>query len=297
MNIHEVLEYKKKYNKPPRANSVYDVLRLVEEYLVYLYENGGELNFNVNLKYNKDVGNYFRLSSSGKCVRAIAYSLYVEKYYKEGNDLKDLKKISPRSVSVFQLGHTLHELERLLISEVNELTSLEEDVELTLDNGEKVKGHIDGILKLSDRDVLIDVKTVNEKAYKEFMKAPREDYVYQLNAYMHATGIKESYLWVYNKGTSHRMIIPVRYDELIVHKLKKNFELAFESFKSNALPPKPFEPIVKEEGNVIVKTLPWQCSYCNFVKMCWPDFEMQVDSQQKVKHVKVDIKEEDDAWI
>ncbi len=295
MTIEEVLEYKKKFGKPPRANSVFEVLKLVEDYLVFLYTRGGNLSFNVNLEYKSKPGDYLRLSSSGKCVRAITYSIYAREYA-EKSDILQIKDISPRSISVFQLGHTLHELERLLISEVNELVSMEMDVFLDIDEKYKIPGHIDGILKLKDRDVIIDVKTVNEKTYKEFQKAPREDYVKQLNAYMEATGIKEAYLWVYNKGTSHRMIIPIPYDEAIVSQVKNNFKIAIKAFEERKIPPRPYSPIIKDSGNSVVQTLPWQCSYCEFVQQCWPDFKMIVESE-KVKYVKVELKEDTDAWI
>lgn len=285
MTLEEVLKFKEENNKPPRAKSVNDVLRLVEEYLVYMTKNGGKLSFNFSLEYSKEKGNYLRLSSSGKCPRAIAYSVIYQ--FEEQEEIKDL---SPRAISIFQMGHALHELERALISEINELVSVEDTVYLEVDDY-RIPGHIDGVLKLEDRDVIIDIKTVNEKTFNEFKKEPREDYVKQLNAYMYATGIKEAYLWVYNKNTSNRMIVPILYSEKVVEEVIDNFRKAIKGIKGE-LPERPYQYRIEDLGNgLVVKTLPWQCSYCPFTRICWPDFKLLTDGG-KVRYIKV---EEDES--
>lgn len=281
MLIENVLKYKEKNKKPPRANSVYEVLKLVEEYLVYLTKNGGKVSFNFSLEYKQEKGNYLRLSSSGKCPRAIAYSVIYQNV--ESDEIKDL---SPRAVSIFQMGHALHELERAIISEVNELVSVEEEVYLEVD-GYKIPGHIDGILRLSDRDVILDIKTVNERTFNEFKKEPRIDYVNQLNAYMHATGLREAYLWVYNKNTSDRMVIPIPYSEKVVNDVIDTFRKAIRGLNGD-LPERPYQYRIEDLGNgLVVKTLPWQCSYCAFTRICWPDFKLLTEGG-KVRYVKVE---------
>lgn len=265
--LQDVLEYKQKTGKSPNLDSVYSVLKFVEEYLVYLYRNGGKINIPVSFEYSEEsfLRDSFRVSSSGKCARAIVYSvLYPE------------EKLVPsaRSISIFQLGHFLHDLERYLISQVNELVDQEKEVRIPLREGSEyyLKGHIDGILKLKDKDVLIDVKTVNERAWKEFKKAPDEGYIAQLNLYMYAIGIKEAYLWVYNKSTSDRMIIPIPYKEELVEKLIEKFNSILDHIEQKELPERPYKPYVSNG----VEKLPWQCSYCQYVNKCWPDFKKVV---------------------
>jgi CRISPR/Cas system-associated exonuclease Cas4 (RecB family) len=294
MSIEEILSNKKKYNKPPNLNSISDVLNSVEEYLSHIYKNGGEINIPINLKYNPEdsLKSMLRFSSSGKCPRAISYSmLFPEKK----------EPLSPRAISIFQLGHIVHDVERLIISEVNELVDQEKEVYIEVD-GFKIFGHIDGILKLKNKDVLLDIKTVNERAWKEFDREIPKDYIAQLNVYMYATGLREAYLWVYNKGTSHRKIVPVVYNQSVVDESIKRFKSAIHGFKTGELPERPYVYNEVETEFYIERTLPWQCSYCAFTKLCWPNFNKTVDNNGKIKYIQTILKEkeyyeENEDWV
>jgi len=297
MSIEEILSYKEKYNKSPNLNTVYDVLNAVEEYLTYIYKNGGEVNVPIHLKYRPEdsLKSMLRFSSSGKCPRAISYSML----YPEQKE-----PLSARAISIFQLGHIVHDVERSIIAEVNELVDQEKEVFIEVDDF-KVFGHIDGILKLKNKDVLLDIKTVNERAWKEFDRETPKDYIAQLNVYMYATGLREAYLWVYNKGTSHRKIVPIPYNELVVEESLERFRSAIHGYKTGELPERPYSYKEFETEFYIERTLPWQCSYCAFTRLCWPDFNKTIDNNGKVKYVQVISKEleivddivEDENWV
>jgi hypothetical protein len=252
----------------------------VQEYLERLYVDGGEIKLRFNMTYvatEESEYNYLRLSSSGKCQRAIAYSLHYPIPASTGH----------RGVSVLLLGHVLHDLERGLIKKVAPLHSEEMRVELDVGEGYRVPGHIDGVVDTAEGPFIIDIKTANTKSFNDMARnGPRDDYVAQLNAYMEATGIKQAFLWLYNKDTSHRMVLPVAYDEEVVKRVKTRFLNALKS-TPDSLPEREYGP--QEEIRNKKPTgrlyLPWQCSYCAFVQMCWPDFK-QVVEDGKVRYVR-----------
>jgi hypothetical protein len=252
----------------------------VQEYLERLYVDGGEIELRFNMTYiaaEESEYNYLRLSSSGKCQRAIAYSLHYPIPASTGH----------RGVSVLLLGHVLHDLERGLIKKVAPLHSEEMLVELDVGEGYRVPGHIDGVVDTAEGPFIIDIKTANTKSFNDMARnGPRDDYVAQLNAYMEATGIKQAFLWLYNKDTSHRMVLPVTYREEVVKRVKTRFLNALKS-TPDSLPEREYSP--QEEIRNKKPTgrlyLPWQCSYCAFVQMCWPDFK-QVVEDGKVRYIR-----------
>jgi hypothetical protein len=265
---------------PSMPENPEELLLRVQEYLERLYVDGGEIELRFNMTYiaaEESEYNYLRLSSSGRCQRAIAYSLHYPIPASTGH----------RGVSVLLLGHVLHDLERGLIKKVAPLHSEEMRVELDVGEGHRVPGHIDGVVDTAEGPFIIDIKTANTKSFNDMARnGPRDDYVAQLNAYMAATGIKQAFLWLYNKDTSHRMVLPVAYDEEVVKRVKTRFLNALRS-TPKSLPEREYGP--QEEIRNKKPTgrlyLPWQCSYCAFVQMCWPDFK-QVVEDGKVRYVR-----------
>ena len=265
---------------PSTPENPEELLLRVQEYLERLYIDGGEIELRFNMTYiaaEESEYNYLRLSSSGKCQRAIAYSLHYPIPASTGH----------RGVSVLLLGHVLHDLERSLIKKVAPLHSEEMRVELDVGEGYRVSGHIDGVVNTVEGPFIIDIKTANAKSFNDMARnGPRDDYVAQVNAYMEATGIKQAFLWLYNKDTSHRMVLPVTHDEEVVKRVKTRFLNAFKS-TPDSLPEREYSP--QEEIRNKKPTgrlyLPWQCSYCAFVQMCWPDFR-QVVEDGKVRYIR-----------
>lgn len=265
---------------PSTPENPEELLLRVQEYLERLYVDGGEIELRFNMTYiaaEESEYNYVRLSSSGKCQRAIAYSLHYPIPASTGY----------RGVSVLLLGHVLHDLERSLIKKVAPLHSEEMRVELDVGDGYRVPGHIDGVVDTAEGPFIIDIKTANTKSFNDMARnGPRDDYVAQVNAYMEAVGIKQAFLWLYNKDTSHRMVLPVTYSEEVVKRVKTRFLNALKS-TPDSLPEREYSP--QEEIRNKKPTgrlyLPWQCSYCAFVQMCWPDFR-QVVEDGKVRYIR-----------
>lgn len=257
-----------------------ELLLRVQQYLENLVVEGGEVTLSFNLTYTaaeESEHNYLRLSASGKCQRAIAYSLHYPLPINANH----------RGVSVLLLGHILHDLERSFIRKVAPLHSEERRVELDVGEGFRVPGHIDGIIETVEGPFILDIKTANTKSFNDMVKnGPREDYVAQVNAYMAATGIKQAFLWLYNKDTSHRAVLPIVYSEEVVERVKTRFLSALKS-TPDSLPEREYSPQeeIRNKRPTGRQYLPWQCSYCPFVQLCWPDFK-QVVEDGKVRYIR-----------
>lgn len=260
-----------------KPTNVEELLVKVQEHTVRLATEGGELDVRFHIRYEAETSNLLRLSAAGKCQRALAYSLHY----------KNPVVRTHRGVAVTLLGHVIHELERSIIKQVAPLHSEEKEVWFRVDDQHRIKGHIDGILETEEGPVILDIKTANAKSFAEMLKnGPRDDYVAQVNAYMEATGVRKAYLWLYNKDTSTRAVLPVVYSPLVVEKVRSRFRNALYSTKDN-LPEREYEPQQEiRKGQPTGRLyLPWQCSYCPFVSLCWPDFQPVVEAG-KVRFIK-----------
>lgn len=206
-----------------------------------------------------------RLSASGSCARKLAYGLH---YPEQASEL------SHRALSVFALGHTLHDQERELIRKVAILHSEEWLVRLPIEvDGRvvEVEGHLDGIVEMADGPALIDIKTMSRAGFEQTQRdGVSYEYRAQLNAYMEATGIRRAYLWAYCKDTSHRTVFAVRYDPALVEEVKERFRRVLRS-SPEALPEREFTPQAEiRKGQPSGREyLPWQCSYCSYNESCW----------------------------
>lgn len=196
--------------------------------------------------------NGLRASNSGKCTRQLAY-LY---HGFEG------QKLNWRARLVFKLGHQI-EADLVDIAQHYGLTDMQRECSLEI-AGKAISGHIDGIL---NGDTIVDFKSCTTYSMKAAKKGDVGDYVYQMNFYMHALGLKQALLVYYCKETSALHEVILKYDPLIVNQIIEKFTKVIQSAKDN-LPDRDYGP---------TKTglLPWQCSYCSYVTQCYENTVME----------------------
>lgn len=261
-----------------RYASMEDVLLAVETYLLDINQQGGRIELPLALDYRppeEQSNTPFRLSSSGKCARKLAYQLHIP---------EEKEELTPRSISVFQLGHILHDVERHLIGTVTDLHSQESSVFFDVEDVGLIEGHCDGIIELADRQVFVDIKTSSQSGFDEMVKnGPSYDYLCQLNAYMDAAGIHEAYLWLYCKNTSRRHVVPVPYDPRILQEVRARFKRVFDS-TPDQLPEREHKAVAEVRKKVPTgrEYLPWQCTYCAFTGPCWSHegFQMVIENNK-----------------
>jgi hypothetical protein len=237
----------------------------INDYLLDLRKNGGKLEFPMVLDWGGEQSNtdrILRLSSSGKCPRQMAYKAFFP---------EEQEELSARALNVFIHGDLLHEKERNLIRQVTYLTDVEKHVEFKVRPGLTVGGHIDGKIYIGDKPMILDIKSINTRGFKEAVEGrPRDEYVAQANAYMEAEGVGQAVLWMYNKDTSHRAALILERDEDVIREIRERF-ISVADATAEALPDKMYEPQLEiRKGKATGREyLPWQCGYCPFVERCW----------------------------
>ena len=116
-----------------------------------------------------------------------------------------------------------------------------------------------------------------------------DDYVYQVNAYLESTGLKEAYLWVYNKNSSERMVLPIHYSADIVDSVRNTFKAVHAATKDK-LPDRKFLPQKQKRGGkeTGIEYLPWQCTYCPFTERCYGSqgFVKETDDKGKSRYTR-----------
>jgi len=197
-----------------------------------------------------EVPNPFRLSAAGKCARRLAYELHHP---------GELPAVEPRVVAIFELGSLIHDWMRGKLKSLygEGFHSVEKPVELEVEPGFTVPGHIDGVLETAEGPLLLDIKSASDKSAQIMVNSgiPYE-YRAQVNAYLEATGIRKGALVVYNKNTSEITTLPVNYDPEVVEQVKKRFRAVRRS--------SPEELPEREHHHDS-----FACRYCPFRGRCW----------------------------
>lgn len=203
------------------------------------------------------------MSSLGHCGRQLAY-----RYHGVAPEAFNWK-----SYMVFDDGDMHHAQLRLLLT-----TRLQkEDSCYQLEDQEKevsyqgIPGHIDGLLKHNDEKckdkthttMLLEVKSMNERAFAEIKKTKSLGYEYacQVSGYLAAHQLRYAVILAKNKNTGDLVEFIYECDlELLAKRLD-----VIESVVTAEDP----EQVDREYGPNKAGNLPWQCGYCPFVKMCW----------------------------
>lgn len=231
-----------------------------------------------------------RLSASGGCTRRAIFT-------KLDPTPEDL---SPRSLSIFELGDALHAMERgdMLALGVP-IKDIERKVKLVVPagplipsdpdeapghgEGTEIPGHIDGIVEIDGEDVLLDVKTMNANSFSKLLREGiSEDYQAQLNSYLHALGLKRAVLWCYNKNDSDRALVEYTYSPELQERIFAHFRTAHNHKPGDALPPPSYEPYDQRKARkpTGLSVLHFKCGYCPFRERCWPHYQQDLTSDK-----------------
>lgn len=262
-------------------NTPEEVLNAVNDFVRSMNEEGGSVEMPMHFERSPRVPNPFRLSSSGRCVRELAYKKLVP---------EEIKPPDIRAYNIFMLGDILHESERALIQKVAPLDWQEKVVRFYVDEEVGyVEGHCDGRLELAGGHVLLDVKTAGDSGFSRMMReGVGYEYRAQLNAYMDATGIHQSVIWAYNKNTSERAVLPVSYEPALVEEVRERFR-AVHAATLDSLPPRPYEPRaeMRQRRPTGREYLHFKCAYCPVVQRCWEGEGFELDmSSGKPRYIR-----------
>jgi hypothetical protein len=210
--------------------------------------------------------NPYRASSCGKCTRCLGYMKI--KAEPKNDDWRGLLTLS--------LGQMIENQVCDILEKEGLITSRQLEVEHALPSGTVLSGHIDGLWV--DPLCIIDCKSSAYMSYADVRKrgveAIDESYKAQAHLYMKALGMPFYFLY-YKKDTSHTMFIELPFDNAIYNRIDIRYRQLALVKDNDTLPPRDYLPL--KSGN-----LAWQCSYCKYTSLCYPDFELSfVDGKPK----------------
>ena len=180
------------------------------------------------------------------------------------------EKISEKTQRTFEIGTALEPLVvkwlendgwSVNYNQGSQLAPIEYFIKV---KGGKIAGHHDALIKKSDsQPILIDIKTMNDRAYtlwkREGTLTKYPQYVTQLHVYgagyerANGKAIKKLAVVGVNKNTSDFYVDFFDYDENLTKEIIKRTERVF----SSPLPPDPGQ-----------KMQNWCCSYCGYSHLC-----------------------------
>lgn len=95
----------------------------------------------------------------------------------------------------------------------------------------------------------------------------------QVSAYLKATGLKDAVVLVKNKDTSDLREQVLTCDEKLLDERLRKLDEVLDSDTP--------DKVQREYGPDEDGALPWQCSYCSFVKTCWKDYQPIQEAEHK----------------
>lgn len=275
----------------------------MEDKIPHLVEEISELALADNSKDREKNSTYYpRVSSAGKCVRALTYkALGAEE-----------APLSARQIVLFADG-TLHEddtaryLERTKFPVKNSQKAVTVGViPADFPNGSRVcptceqevqnnelHGHIDGMIETNDGWYLWEHKTMNERALDRLDSECNEGYVTQCCSYikgLQSEGYKMlgAILLCKGKNNSQFKQVNIEYDF--------DNDIAFVTNDWNGQTFEIYDVVnstlqmhatVQEYANngLDMPDRPydfddWQCQWCDFKDMCWKDVDIEINSRE-----------------
>jgi len=196
----------------------------------------------------KTIGRYYP-SEVGQCMRKSWFSF------------KMPKQIEPGVTRIFEAGNLLHGfvVDVLKSDKTPEVTLIESEspLKMKVDDFE-ISGRIDDIIRLerNGEKLLVEVKSTKSM---DFLREPSDQYVMQLQFYMHATGIHDGVILYVEKNTLKSKSFAVEYDPQLAETIINRFKTLHLSLKNG--------PIPHAEAKEIRKNS-WMCPYCPYKKEC-----------------------------
>ena len=196
----------------------------------------------------KVIGKYYP-SEVGQCIRKVWFSYKIP------------KQIEPHVTKIFEAGNMLHGfIVDVLKSDKNpEVTLLETELPLKVPmEGFEISGRIDDIIRLehNGEKILVEVKTCKSIDY---LREPSEQYLMQLQLYLHATGIKRGVVLYIEKNTLRSKHFHVNYDRNMADTVFSRFKALDIALKNDSLPQAEAKQSQKNK---------WMCGFCLYKKEC-----------------------------
>ncbi len=199
-----------------------------------------------NFYLENDRGSYpqkrFYVTDAGKCPRSVFFK------FKQA----PCRDLEARILRLFDHGNYIHELIVKALSGQNVLRG--EEVNIPANN--LISGRADALIQVENCDYVVDIKSINSNGFR-CLTEPSDEYIYQLQLYLHFFQIKQGVLLYVNKDTQDLKEFLVDYDEKLCHDLMDGLEELGLKIEANQVP-------------VRLDDYPsnGQCRYCQYKEVC-----------------------------
>lgn len=201
-----------------------------------------------------------RLSKAGECRMRIVLGALFPHLGKPPQDWSGIAR----------MGHLIHQAEREAIKRAGlDLRDEERPVLLEV-GGERIWGHIDGLLYNGEMR-LLEIKSMGGSFFKRSLKEFFLPHLYQIHAYMKALrgeglNVEKALYWTVNKETGERNVTEIEYSPFVGEKVEMRFASVLEVLSS---PPSTPEELPQELADYARnKSLSWLCNRCHLAEVC-----------------------------
>lgn len=164
---------------------------------------------------------------------------------------------------IFQTGHAEH---RQVYQELKEAGILLKTEFRLVDDAHGITGTADAKIMLEGKKVLLDVKTINSRGWRELVKGPKQAHVDQLQLYMHIDGTTRAVLVYSNKDSQERKYLFFRRDQEKIDFLLQKIRTVHRAIHEKRLLPR----IADTPKSYPCAYCPWKQTCFSNTKVPWP---------------------------
>lgn len=218
-----------------------------------------------------------RLSNTGKCPCATWFQLVgckrppldgrVILMFRTGDHVESTYKfMAEKYIKELGWAHFIFGEKIQIPTTEGETEYFYKQIDVSLKVGDAIiPGHLDGIgMKTWNDPYVLEFKSMSNYAYEQFTKGIiDESYLWQVQAYMEATGINKTLMAVQRKETGHPY-------ETVIERNKEKYDVFMRWADILAAKTQvPLRELNHSETKEGRKKLDYPCSYCPFAKLCY----------------------------
>jgi len=275
------------------------------------------------LSEKQSVSGRLRLSSSGGCIKAMAYNYH--HYEENGNPIDAASKIAfvigdvTEAFLVSTIVEAFEDVRRDERPQISCVGEHQEEVMVNVPLGDgrvaRISGHPDGSMlvpvgsteKRTWSQAILEVKSMSDYGFKKFRSdglSLNDSYYYQVQAYMESKGYPLAYVIAYGKAATAKEAVVgddgqwwpafpivgqwIARDKETISDIKRKFASVI-----NSSSPDEFE---RPHGADKKGRLSFPCDYCRYWKSCFPngeEFAQESRWLQKTNKIKIGIRGND----
>lgn len=164
------------------------------------------------------------------------------------------KDLDANILRLFELGNRVHQMIVDAMVSAKDIEVIA--AEINIPPQELVSGRVDAIIKIEDELIVLDIKSINGRAFG-YLKEAKEDHILQIQLYLYYYKIQKGMLLYVDKDTLRMKEYIVEYDETVVKNLLEELAILRKQIENNEVPER-------------LSNYPtfWKCKYCAYRRIC-----------------------------